>query len=208
MRRTSGTVPNGWLFPLVPYALVNLFCEFAGGRPPGWLTWTLFLAFALRILLEVRWRIGEAVALRTMRSDRAFSDAPPGMVEYPTEIVLYNEGRDIGADRGIVWFDEGLIRFNGAACSFALSAADFYARTSHDGRDFYAGLPGDVFRFKTYGRAATVRFLPIGGNRRWGLHRRLGMFLGKGEATDAPRQWPPLVPYGLTPKAFESGADS
>ncbi len=167
---------------------------------PHWCFFGLLLSFVFRIALELRWRFGEALSLRMMRADHAFSDASPGLTEYPVEIVVEAEGVCMGADRGFVWFEDGILTFNGSACSFALSADDLYPRRKIDGKDPYYGLPADALRLRAMGRVATVRFLPLLGRHRLGFEYALGRFLASESTSDRSRQWPPLIHYNDVPK--------
>ena len=181
--------------------LVDTFGRDFGFLAPAWTGYSFGFGLVLWLFLTLYWRATEAIALRTQGADRAFSDAPPGLVEYAVEVVIEAEGGCVGKDRGIVWFEDGLLTFNGATCSFAFAAPDVYAREKIGDKDPYYGLPRGVLRLRALGRVATVRFLPLLG-RRLGFEYALGRFLASVPTSERPRQWPPLVPYGMTPKAL------
>ena len=163
-----------------------------------WLLPTAPLGVILILGLTVYWHVAEFLAFRVTSADRAFSDTPPGLVEFAVEVTLYNANGPLGVDRGFVWIEDGILTFNGAACSFALAAEDFYPRRVK-GAAWPRDLPKGALRLNTLGRDADVRFLPLHAPRGMTFSYWLGRFLASVDQSDRPRQWPPLHPYGVSP---------
>lgn len=173
--------------------------EHFGLHLPVWAFWVAGFGLLLLVALSIAWQVVETLALRTTTEDRALSDAPSGTTEYPVEIVLYDAHGSYGGDRGFVWFEDGLLTFNGTACSFVLAAEDFYHRRERDGYSLHAGIPGDALRFRTPNGTFYVRLRPLAGLKGLGFDYRLGRFLRSVPDGDRPRQWPPFLSYGMQP---------
>ena len=41
-----------------------------------------------------------------------------------SSVTIYRNGREVGRDNGVVWFEDGSLMFSGVRCSFAISGED------------------------------------------------------------------------------------
>lgn len=201
LRKTQRSIP-GWWKPFVFGPIIfDLAQRLTDKRFPGWLLNASVGVFAFGLLfafaLWLFWRSMETIALRATHEDRALSDAPPGLVEFPVEIVLYDSYGSYGTDRGFVWFEDGLLTFNGAACSFVVAAADLFSRREPNARNLHAGMPGRAIRFRVPGKIFFATLRPLSGLRGLTFDYHLGRFMASVDSSDRPRQWPPLNPYAV-----------
>lgn len=148
--------------------------------------WAATLALALLLFTA-----GELVFRRRNGKDRAFADAPAEIPQYGVEVVFKSRGNALGADRGVAWFEDGLLGFSGERTSFLLAYEDFV----------WSDLTG--FNLVTAGR----RDLPLNLREQgalsirpmWGsganFRRQLRALIRERKASSRDRQWPPLRPY-------------
>ena len=166
---------------------------------PDWGYWIAGFGVVSRIVMGLCWQVMETLALRTTSEDRALSDAPPGLTEFAVELVLHDAHGSYGADRGFVWFEDGLMTFNGAACSFVVSAADLYSRREPNGKNLYHQMPGNAIRFRVPGKTVYATVRPLSSLRGLSFDYQLGRFMASYASGVRPRQWPPLTSYGMQP---------
>ncbi len=185
--------------PVTVSIIAEMIYSWQGHPPSVWVGVLRIVGFLFLFMSAVWWRIAEILAQRTMREDREFSERPAGIVEYPIEIVILRQGRELGADRGVAWFEDGLLNFNGTATSFAIAAEDIVPRKKVRKIDPYKELPSDCIRVIFPGESAAVRLLPLNGLRRWTFNYALGRFLSAKEEVRKGRQLPPFHSYGFEP---------
>lgn len=123
--------------------------------------------------------------------DLALSERPAGLVEYPVEVVLQMNERKLGADRGVVYFENGRLGFVGSSFSFLLAAEDFVEvpQSCFKLDSFPPGLT-----LKAAGGKAKVIVNPILGHGR-DFRRALEGFFAENANPEGERQWPPLTQY-------------
>ncbi len=138
----------------------------------------------------------DVIVRRRGAKDLRFSDRLPGLREYPVEVLVKEGGRALGLDRGVLWFDHGLLCFSGAATSFVISGNDVVERGSKVGKGAYEKLARDELLLCRPDRFATVRLMPLWGLHRFAYRRALRKFLQERRPVHRPRQWPPLSRYG------------
>lgn len=108
------------------------------------------------------------------------------------EITIFKEGREIGRDRGVAWFDSGRLMFNGHRTSFAIGGEDVLPRrlwVRQPNIDRTLAVP---FR---YSHGAYVRFQLLTGpiitvDHQERFVERLGAFRSRPPQSRGPRQWP------------------
>lgn len=166
----------GWLIALASSSL--------------WVGLPAFLYFALRR--------GPHTATR---DDLRLLEDPEDRDTCLVEIMVVRDGKCVGADRGVAWFDGGRLMFNGARTSFAIGGEDVLPRREWAGRggnvkiDTCLAVPlrvpsdeaGQAFIFFQPLRAAN---LPADHEERF--VERLGAFRSRPPQSRGPRQWPPL----------------
>jgi hypothetical protein len=200
VRRTLRKIPEWAFLPSGIWVAVNAYLRTSHQAAPIWFDALGYVGFALLAIMFLWWRIAELLARRTLRQDREFSDRPAGIKEYPIEIVILREGKELAADRGFAWFEEGLLNFNGGTTSFVLAAADIVPRKKFGQTDPYLNQPADCIRMVGLGHGAAVRLLPLNGFRRWGFRFVLWRFLSAKVEVEKARQWPPFHGYGEAPE--------
>jgi hypothetical protein len=131
---------------------------------------------------------------RRFRRDREFSDRPPGVEEFAVEIVVKRRGKALGADRGVVWFDQGRLGFSGERTSFLLAREDLILPEKN--AISWVDVPYLPLLLNVQGGKAEVVVRPLWGQGR-GYRRSLMRFLKAAEPVAGERQWPPLVPYSV-----------
>ncbi len=153
----------------------------------GFVVWatTFAVAFVFLPLRELRMRTRS-------RRDRMFADHTPGAAEFAVEVVVRYAGKPRGADRGVVWFENGLLGFTGERTSFLLAYEDLqpprrWTLTEID----RAFLP---LRLRPGNGKLEVAVRPMWGQG-WGYRRALRRFLREKAPTEEARQWPPLAEY-------------
>lgn len=194
VRRTLRKIPDWIAAPVAISIVAESIYTWQGHSPSVWVGILRAFGFLLALASVIWWRIAEILAQRTMREDRQFSDRPVGIVEYPIEIVILDGGKELGVDRGIAWFEDGLLCFNGAATSFTLAAEDIVPRGNSENSGPYRKLPSDSILIARAGAgtAAAVRLLPLNGLRRWRFGYGLGSFLSAKAEVRRRRQSPPF----------------
>ncbi len=135
------------------------------------------------------WGLNELRVRRRQRSDEALTERPQGLEEFPVEIIVRVNEQPLGMDRGVVYFDDGLMGFVGSSATFLLAAEDFERRKALTDLDV-PFRPLDLAN----GAKSDVRIKPLLGHGR-AFRRRLRRFLRDGEPAQGPRQWPPLTAY-------------
>lgn len=177
------------------YTMIKVVYIFRKEEMPDWTDrvfgWIMVACFAYGLMQIVF----DTIARRPRRRDAAFSDRPAGIQEFPVEILVLLDGRVLGTDRGLVWFEDGLLNFNGRATSFALAAPDVVPRKWITTQDPYQNLSGDALRLSIDGPVAVLRVRPLLGSR-WRFKAKLRRFLKENASTPKARQWPPLTEYG------------
>lgn len=156
-----------------------------------WVRWILLgamFAVAFGVALRNTW------ALRKGAADRFLVDGGFGD-QFPAEITIVVEGKRIGADRGVVWFADGLMGFSGSSASFVLAArnlAPHYVKAHRPPK----GQPTsyDVIVLRGAPRSALVSVAPLFGHIR-AYRKRLEAFMAADEMPQGERHWPPLEPY-------------
>jgi hypothetical protein len=119
------------------------------------------------------------------------------------EVAIFRDGECVGADRGVAWFENGRLLFNGARTSFAIGGEDVLPRREWAARGGNATIDAAMavpLRLPRYEAAqAMVVFqplrapnLPIDHEERF--VERLGAFRARPPQSRGPRQWPPLGP--------------
>lgn len=158
-----------------------------------WVCLPVFLEFFIVVPF---WLANEYRVLRFTKADAALLERPENLEEFPVEITIRAGLRTIGADRGVVYFDQDLIGFSGGRTSFLLSARDLSYPRVNSWLDF-----DQVYRplsLNADNVTAEVAIRPlVGFGRRF--RRRLRAFLRADVAAKVARQWPPLEPYQEQP---------
>jgi len=170
--------------------LVSIVARDEPRRDPVWIAYGLGAAFLAAYLFVF---LNELRIRRRTKEDAAWCERPEGLQEFAVEISVRSKGAFIGNDRGVVYFDGALLGFAGGRTSFLLSEGDIERPKGvvlFEWDRLYLPLGLNV---EDEGAAVTIR--PLLGQ---GLayRRALRLFLRAREATDADRQWPPLVARG------------
>lgn len=124
--------------------------------------------------------------------DLEFSDRPEGVEEFAVEIVVNRRGRALGADRGVIWFDQGRLGFSGENTSFLLACDDLILPRKNV--ISWVDVPYQPLKLNVQGGKAEVVVRPLWGQGR-GYRRSLIRFLKAAEPSVGERQWPPLQRY-------------
>jgi len=164
-----------------------------GTTLPVWIPLAEVVGWILFAIFAIWWFVAERVALRTTKADRNFSDRPLGLKEFPLEVVILRDDAEVGMDRGLAWFENGLFYFNGSATSFALAGTDFVRKNKL--RLDMSDDPKDYIGLKNPRVQAALRLVPIGGWNCFRFRHRFDRFLSEPPARTAIRQWPPIVAY-------------
>lgn len=192
VRRTLKKLPDLAVIPALIATFGDSICRMLGLQVPGWFPKLQVVGYGLLFALFVIWKVNETVARRTLKADLQLSDRPEGIVEYLVEAVIFVDGKELAVDRGVVWFEEELLHFSGAATSFVLAATDIRPSVRFD--PF-----GEEMKWMMLARPRTnaaIRLLPLSGFRNWGFRWAIRRFVRKRESVLKPRQWPPLHAFG------------
>jgi hypothetical protein len=179
---------GGWV-PL--YGFLSGLSILAEAYHHRWVRWIFFgtaIAVATGIALRDTW------ALRKRATDRFLVDGGFGD-QFPAEITIVVEGRRIAADRGVVWFADGLMGFSGSSASFVLAASNLaphYVKAHRPPK----GQPVsyDIIALRGAPRSALVSVTPLFGHIK-AYRKRLEAFMAADERPQGDRHWPPLEPY-------------
>ena len=151
--------------------------------------WAVIVGCALWLAVHL------SLAKREGKRDRALVDADLED-QFTAEITIQVGDRRIGADRGVVWFADGLMGFSGRATSFLLAASDVVP-LSRNARILWerrSSPPGALVLVDAPHRNASVFVTPLGRHDR-AYRDRLIAFVDAAETPQGERQWPPLAPY-------------
>ncbi len=189
-----------WLLQ-VPVTLARLFIDISPNWK--WLThvfiwvqlWFIAAGVVVYFLNEFRIR-------RRREIDKALSERPAGLTEYPVEAIIFVNHRPLGLDRGVIYFEEGRVGFVGSSFSFLLAANDLI-----DPKEkplMQSNLLLSELELRSHGGGtAYVTIKPLLG---YGRAYRKSMRRFFEEDKDAPgeRQWPPITKYQAV---VDSGED-
>ena len=135
------------------------------------------------------------------------TDTDLRLVENPDDLdillvalTVVRNGKALGADRGVVWFDEGRLLFNGHRTSFAIGGEDILppSRWRELPLDTVRhGLPDGYVPLRVEAGTATIRFVALRtGNgisaAEMRFLKRLYEFRLRPPVSTGPRQWPPF----------------
>lgn len=153
-------------------------------------------AITLVAWLISRWRRWQASSRDRVLLEDIFGD------QYLVEVVVSVEGEKGVADRGAIWFADGLMGFNGRAFAFALAACDLSQPAWEDekridGRPY----PRRSLVLNGAPKPSYIFIIPLNGHEwYWDSLKR---FLTAHESTKGERSWPPLEPYRPVDKELE-----
>lgn len=158
-------------------------------------SWTLFAGVYLLAMLALGYPILRDRRARRMRAkDFALVDGGFGD-QFPVEVTVVAAGKRLGTDRGVLWFDDGLMGFSGAALSFVLASCDVVVKrqgqkTSRQGK----GYPDGAVALVRSPREAYVVVHALGRQAKE-CQARLRRFAWEPVNREAERHWPPLIAY-------------
>lgn len=149
--------------------------------------------YAILIVAAVSVGIRYRLAKRVRDADRELMDGGFGDQCF-VELTIVVDRRRIGADRGVMWFADGLMGFSGRACSFVLAASDLEVGPTASGANGVRPYPADTLVLVGTPRPSYMVVTPLAGQE-W-YRTRLRTFLQDSEPGEGERCFPPLVPYG------------
>lgn len=154
--------------------------------------WLAQVQLAMIVIPAIYCLFRECRLRRLTREDVALLERPEGLDEYPVEISVKCGPKDLGNDRGVVYFDAGLLGFVGGRTSFLISTDDLIIPTGKVLSGFDSVY--HPLTLKATGGKASVTIRPLLGFGR-AYRRSLRSFLRERKVTLAPRQLPPLTAY-------------
>lgn len=109
--------------------------------------------------------------------------------------IRETDGYQIGVDRGVAWFEEGRLLFNGHRTSFAVGGEDALPRSEWP--PYVRALP--IFALPLRNRRDHLRFQALRHEAATARHvfrffERLTVFRTLPPPSRGPRQWPPFEP--------------
>jgi hypothetical protein len=159
----------------------------------AWLGIVLVVAIAGWLVYAV---VSELAARRTQDADRALMDGAFGE-QFSVELTIFVNGNAIGADRGVVWFADGLMGFSGTSASFVLAASDLVPQWGKA-----KGMSHDAIVLVGAPRRTHVVIAPVFGQTR-AYRERLAQFMKAKAIPEGERHWPPLERYVEEPPILE-----
>ena len=152
------------------------------------------LAFLILATVPVCVAVRVRLARRENASDRALVDAAFGD-QFTAELTIVVNAKRIGADRGVVWFADGLFGFSARAASFVLAAQNIEPYLP-EVRSFKLAqdLLPDSIALVHAPSAAFIVVTPVLGHEK-AYRERLRRFMSDAETPESERLWPPLEPY-------------
>ena len=177
------------------YVVCAMGCIFSHPHMEHMPPWISELQSGATLLILIYYFASEVRARRLTRKDALSMDRPEGLDEYPVEMTITVNGGDFGSDRGVVYFDEGLLGFVGGRTSFLIATEDLVftaGKVLNDLDAIYKPLT-----LKATGGKASVTIRPLLGFGR-AYRRSLKRFLREKRITIGPRQLPPLTTHSET----------
>lgn len=156
--------------------------------------WTALLILVPIVVLTAFFVSKQILGRRVRREDTTFVDGAFGE-QFVVELTIAASNKRIGADRGVLWFSDGLMGFSGRAASFVLAAKDIQP-ACHKGKSVVKGrnFPSDALLLNDAPVVAHIILTPLRGYEKR-YQERLKRFLWLDERPEGERFWPPLEPY-------------
>ena len=150
--------------------------------------------FVVLVTIIATAKVSEFVARHGKPSGTAVADAAFGD-QFPVEIHLLVEGKQMGRDRGVLWFGDGLMGFSGHAFSFVLAAIDIAPQWEKLMRkNTKKSYPQDAIVLRDAPRDAYFVVTPLAGRTK-DYRKRLYEFKKANAVPAGERHWPPLHRY-------------
>ena len=167
-----------------------------------WLDVLAAIVFVMALGLEATSLYVRYVARRHGSSERALLDRED-LDHYAVEVTIVIEGKAIGADRGVIWFADGVMGFSGASTAFVLAAGDVSAdwigrRKAKWDRTFEK----PKLTLKGTPQPTIIEIEPLV-RKGASFEERLASFYVAKERPLEERQWPPLRSYIEEHQALE-----
>lgn len=140
---------------------------------------------------------------RITQADRLLIEDPDDRDVCLVGLTIVRDGLTVGNDKGVAWFADGMILYNGHRTSFALGGEDMLPRELWGAFDNLQGgseLGERCVPLRMAKGRAFVGFTPLGttdlidGAREMRFLKRLSAFRRRPPQSRVPRQWPPLEP--------------
>jgi hypothetical protein len=150
--------------------------------------------FVILVTIIATAKVSEFVARHGKPSGTAVADATFGD-QFAVEIHLLVHGKQLGRDRGVLWFGDGLMGFSGHALSFVLAAADIAPQWEKLLRkNTKKSLPADAVVLRNAPKDAYFVVTPLAGRTK-AYRKRLYEFKKENAEPAGERHWPPLHRY-------------
>lgn len=196
---SSPPKPRVWLGQKLPPRQLIIFVGIAAVAVVG-LAWLLnfrftFLLVPLQAMLGVASPSGNSAKPQDRRLLENEEDANVCLVG----IAIRRDGKLVGRDRGVVWFSDGGLYFNGHRTSFVIGGQDVIPSEEHR-RNRDGQKPSDrVLVLRHPCADVQVEFVPLiitgkgaGTPAEMRFLKRFYDFRRHPTYADVPRQWPPL----------------
>ncbi|RYG25417.1 hypothetical protein EON82_07175 [bacterium] len=158
---------------------------------------TLFAVFLINYLIWIRGKGTDRKSLSV--PEDAFGD------QFAADVKLMVEGVPLAADRGVVWFAEGLMGFSGRSFSYVLAASDLSTERNASRRENKGKyIPTASLALAGAPKTAHVVVEPLYGHAQ-PYRERLRVFMAANESPQGERIWPPLSPYSESPSIAQGG---
>lgn len=180
-----------WYLQL-PFTVARPFLE--GSPDRKWLfhllvwiqVWLIAAGAVVFLLNELRIR-------RHGNIDKALSERPAGLTEYPVEAIIFVNDKPLGLDRGVIYFEEGRVGFVGSSFSFLLAANDLV--NPREKTLIQKDLVISRLTLRTHGGGtAFLQIKPLLGYGR-AYRKSLKRFFKEDKDVPGERQWPPVTKY-------------
>ena len=167
-------------------------------------------ALATRSFLPLVFGISPALCIGSLRgfnlnasclatsADRMLLENPDDLDVCLVGIAILCDGVEVGKDRGVAWFEDGKLLYNGHRTSFAIGGEDILPHEwPHGPFAVPQELPDLVILLRTPGSRTSVEFTPIPNistPQEMRFLKRLYEFRRRPPRSRGPRQWPPFEP--------------
>ena len=155
-------------------------------------------AYICAFFSAIVWKRGGNPMLGVDEADRMLVENPDDLDVCLVRLTVMSRGRFVGRDKGVVWFADGMLLYNGHRTSFVLGGEDVLpkeqwpvVRLQHS----IVEIDDTVVPLRVPKGSASIELIPLGSfgsPAEMRFLKRLYEFRLHPSESHGPRQWPPL----------------